>query len=183
MRRHLWAAPLLLLIVLTLSSGTVAGAPNAPTVTLSPNPLTMPVGATRTLQVQISGAQDLGAFEFIIAYDPTVVRVNTVTLESLLGSTGNTATLLGPIIDHSAGTVRFAAYTVGTTAGPNGSGPLATVQLQGLRDGASALNFTKVRITNRAATVAPDATAVNGSVVVGQGAGPRLWLPWLRRGQ
>lgn len=182
MRRHLWVALLLWLMVLAFSSGAVSGAPNAPTVTLSPNPLTMPVGTTATLQVQIGGAQDLGAFEFIIAYDPAVVRVNTVTLGPFLGSTGNTATLLGPVIDQNAGTVRFAGYTVGNTAGPNGSGQLATIQVQGLRDGVSTLDFTKVRITNRAATIAPGATAVNGSVLVGQGTGPRMWLPWLRRG-
>jgi hypothetical protein len=183
MRRHLWAALVLLLIVLAFSAGTVGSAPNAPTVTLSPNPLILSVGATASLQVQVSGAQDLGAFEFIIAYDPAVVRVNGVTLGPLLGSTGNTATLLGPLVDNTAGTVRFAGYTIGTTAGPDGSGRLATIQLQGMGDGASTLNFTKVRVTNRAATVAAGATAINGSVVVGQGSGPRLWLPWVRRSQ
>lgn len=183
MRRHLRVATLLLMAVLVLGSGTASSSPTAPTVTLSPNPLVIPVGTTAALQVQVTGAQDLGAYEFIIAYDPAVVRVNTVTLSSFLGSTGNTATLLGPLIDNAAGTVRFAAYTVGLAPGPDGSGQLALIQVQGLHDGATTLNFTKVRITDRAATVAAGASAVNGSVLVGQGSGPRLWLPWVRRSQ
>lgn len=181
MRRSLWVTGLLLLFVLTLGASTVGSTPNAPTITLSPNPLSMPAATTSALDVQIDGAQDLGAFEFIITFDPAIVRIDGVTLGPLLGSTGNTAALLGPVIDSSAGTVRFAAYTVGTAAGPDGGGRLATVQVRALRDGISPLNFTKVRITNRAATVAPGAAAINGSVLVGAGTGPRLWLPWMRR--
>ncbi len=181
MRRSLWVAGLLLLLVGAIGASTAGSTPDAPTIALAPNPLTLPAGTTAALQVQMDGAQDLGAFEFIIAYNPSIVRVNSVTLGPLLGSTGNTATLLGPVIDHNAGTVRFAAYTVGSMAGPDGSGLLATVQIRGLTDGASTLNFTKVRITNRAATVANNATAVNGSVLVGTGTGPRLWLPWVHQ--
>lgn len=185
MRRFAVVAVVLCLLAAVITAASAAGgAPNAASISLTPNPLTIAVNNTGSVNVQISNAQNLGAFEFIIAFDPAVVNAvaNGVTLGPMLtGSSTYSANLLGPLINNTTGTVRFAAYTLGTGNGPNGSGILASVQFKGMQAGTSSLNFSKVRITDRAAVVDGGAAAINGSIIVGSGSGPRLWLPALRK--
>ena len=183
MRRHGMVALVFCLAVAALTAAGISGSgPNAASIALAPNPLTLSVNDTGSVNVQVSNAQNLGAFEFIIAFDPAVVHASGVTLGPMLTGSGTyTAYLLDPLIDNTAGTVRFAAYTLGTGAGPNGSGVLATMQFQGMSAGTSGLTFTKVRITDRSAVIDAGAAATNGSVVVGSGSGPRMWLPTLRK--
>ncbi len=183
MRRHGMVALVICLAVAALgAAGTSGSTPNAASITLAPSPLTLNVNGAGSVDVQINNAQNLGAFEFIITFDPAVVHATGVTLGPMLtGSSTYTAYLLGPLFDNAVGAVRFAAYTLGTGEGPNGSGVLASVQFQGMGAGVSGLNFTKVRITDRVAVIDAGATATNGSVVVGSGSGPRMWLPVLRK--
>ena len=183
MRRYTAVALMLCVLAGVMTVASAAGSdPTAASISLAPNPLTLNVNSTGSVNVQISNAQNLGAFEFIIAFDPAVVNAMGVTLGPMLSSsTTYTANLLGPLINNTTGTVRFAAYTLGTGAGPNGSGVLASVQFKGLQAGTSSLNFSKVRITDRGAVIDAGATATNGSIIVGSGSGPRLWLPSVRK--
>ncbi len=182
MKRHMMIALVLCLLATFVAIASSAdSSPTAASISLAPNPLTLAVNDSGSVDVQISNAQNLGAFEFIITFDPAIVNVTGVTLGPLLSSNTFTTTLLGPLTNNNAGSVRFAAYTLGTGAGPNGSGVLASVQLQAMQAGTSGLNFTKVRITDRSAVVDNAAAATNGSVIVGSGSGPRIWLPILRK--
>lgn len=194
MRRYLVVAVMLCLLATVMTAANAASlapaaanaaspaglAPAAASITLAPNPLALNVNDTGNVNVQISNAQNLGAFEFIIAFDPAVVNavLNGVTLGPMLNSSNTyTAYLLGPLVNNTSGTIRFAAYTLGSGAGPNGSGILASMQIKGIHAGTSSLTFTKVRITDRSAVMDNGVTATNGVVIVGSGSGPRIWLP------
>lgn len=191
MRRYLVVAVMLCLLATVMTAANAASlapaaanaastAPAAASITLAPNPLALNVNDTGSVNVQISNAQNLGAFEFIIAFDPAVVNavLNGVTLGPMLNSSNTyTAYLLGPLVNNTSGTIRFAAYTLGSGAGPNGSGILASMQIKGIHAGTSSLTFTKVRITDRSAVMDNGVTATNGVVIVGSGSGPRIWLP------
>ncbi|MBC7233440.1 MAG: hypothetical protein H5T68_09415 [Chloroflexi bacterium] len=120
------------------------------TLTVQPQSQIVSVGQTFTVGVHISNAADLGAFEFTLAYSPTVVQVVTATLGPFLGSTGRTVTPLGPVINAEAGAITYGAYSLGSTpAGPTGNGLLAILTLRALAEGKSNLVFTAAQAGDR----------------------------------
>ena len=85
MRRHGMVALVFCLAVAALTAAGISGSgPNAASIALAPNPLTLSVNDTGSVNVQVSNAQNLGAFEFIIAFDPAVVHASGVTLGPML---------------------------------------------------------------------------------------------------
>ncbi len=113
-------------------------AQTVPTPTLSlvapvdPQPIT----TTIDVEVVISDATDLAAFEFDLVYDRALLQVTGVTLSNLLGDTSiscdptltRCAILLGPL--EQPGGTAVGAFTYGTGPGFNGSGVLATIHFQ-----------------------------------------------------
>ncbi len=108
------------------------------------------VGQTFTANVTISDTEDLGAFEFTLAYSATTVEVVNVTLGVFPGSTGRTVIPIEPIINPSEGIVTFGAYSLGAEPpGPSGGGVLATLTLRALAKGQSDLRFTNAQVSDR----------------------------------
>ncbi|MBI4772728.1 MAG: hypothetical protein HY788_00870 [Deltaproteobacteria bacterium] len=122
------------------------------TVKLSPAAVDLPAsGASFDVEVAIEDVSDLGAFEFNILYDPSVVRIsdaNSVTLGPLLGSTGRSTMVLGLNIDNSAGKLEYGAFTLGGGAGPSGNGVLATVSFTVQNRDNGQLNPAEVKVTD-----------------------------------
>lgn len=104
-------------------------------------------GDTVDIQVMANNVADLGAYEFTLDYDPSIITVNSAANGPFLASTGRTVSPLAPVIDNTAGTVTVAAFSLGATpAGPEGSGQIATIQVTAQADGVSALDLTSVSL-------------------------------------
>jgi hypothetical protein len=120
----------------------------APTIRFDPSSSTVSTGATLGVNIVVDNAADLGGFEFTMTFDPAVVTAVTVTLGSFLGSTGRSVGAVTPIIDNTMGTVKYAAFSMGTGPGPDDTGTLAVVTLQAVAAGSTGLNFSQAQLTD-----------------------------------
>lgn len=117
------------------------------------------------IAIWVTDVRDLGAFEFTLAYSPTVVSALSVEVGGLLSSTGRTVIALPPIIDNTTGRVAFAALSAGAQPGAQGAGVLAWVRFQA-QSGECGLNLGSVQLRDtHAARI--EARTRDGRVVVG----------------
>src|SRR6185295_11006429 len=94
------------------------------------------IGVTFDAKIDIAGVADLYAFEFDLAFNPTVVRAVSVSEGPFLSNAGVTLFLPGTI-DNLAGTVAFTSSTlIGAIPGATGSGTLAALRFSTLAPGA-----------------------------------------------
>jgi len=152
---------------LPLTSANPAQQTADPTVRIFPAVSSVGVGDVFTVQVMIDGASDLGAYEFKMGFDPSIVHVLSVVDASFLGSTGRTVVPVGPTIDNGAGTMSFRAYTLGAMPpGPNGTGILATIILEAKGNGSTALDLFDVKVSNTGG-IEQSATVQDGTARAG----------------
>ncbi len=137
----------------------------SPGLTLRLDPALQDVepGHTFTVNVVVDGAVNLGAFQFDMVYDPTVVTVVNVELGPFLGRTGRTVQSAGPDIDNLVGVVTFGAFSLGSRAGPEGGGLLAILTFTAAGSGTGTLNLQNVLVTDTLANV--QSTSVEGGTV------------------
>jgi len=116
---------------------------------ISVQPLTTlkSAGTNFSLDVNVSGAADLAAFQFDVGFDPTVLRANSVAEGPLFPAVGATIFFPG-LIDNSGGTISFVADLLLTIAGANGDGTLATISFTALSPGSSAVGVFNVTALN-----------------------------------
>jgi hypothetical protein len=108
-------------------------------------------GVQFTADIVVDGVANLGAYEFTLTFDPSLASFVGVSNGTFLGSTGRAVNCLGPFV--GAGSVRFGCVTLGDEpAGPSGTGLLARVRFSGLAPGTSALDLTKVVLTDVSGT-------------------------------
>jgi hypothetical protein len=105
-------------------------------------------GGSFDVDIVVEDVTHLGAFQFDLVYDPAIVNASDVTLGAFLGSSGCTVTDVGPFIDNVSGRVTYAANIVGTCVGPSGDGVVATVTLQPVAVGDSALTLENEQLWN-----------------------------------
>jgi PKD repeat protein len=129
---------------------TVTSIPvTATVVSMDPSTAQANPGVPITVAVAISNVTNLGSFQFTLAYSPTLVTVQNITLGEFPGSTGRSFTPVGPNIDNNAGTATFGAFSLGATpAGPSGSGALAYVRLLPQAGGTAVLVLSGVQVAN-----------------------------------
>ena len=143
-----WRIMLVLAVLAAVSSMPAY----ALTVKLSPATVDLPAaGASFDVDVVVEDVSDLGAFEFEIIYNPSVVRIldtSNVTLGSFLASTGRSPLALDPKIDNGAGTLEYGAVSFGAESGPNGNGVLAKLSFTVQTRNNSQLNLDNVKVTN-----------------------------------
>jgi PKD repeat protein len=107
------------------------------------------VGTPMTVSVDISNVTNLGSFQFTLAYNPSLVQVQAVSLAEFPSSTGRSFGPVGPTIDNTAGTASFGAMSLGSSpAGPNGIGRLAYVRLLPLAAGTSGLHLSGTQVSD-----------------------------------
>ena len=141
------------------------------------------VEAQFTVNIQIDGATNLGAFEFEFDANPVVAGTTAadIHLGTFLGSTGrSTGELRLASSPLTPGRPLYGAYSYGAQPGPSGNGPLVSVTMQATGPGVSSLELGYLKVT----TVSGEevtATSVSGSVQVQAGMRP-FYLPLIRRG-
>lgn len=161
--------------------------PVAPTAT--PTPLAGPVhvridqasyalqaGAIVRLPVVVEDVVNLGAFSFVITWDPALLSFQGATLEAFLGSTGrstfctldvSSATGLPP------GSARFGCGSLGAQLlGASGDGVLATIDLLAVASGVSAIGLPEVALLKPSAQPIAVTTVTGSSVTVASCGGP-----------
>jgi hypothetical protein len=153
-------AALIILIPWALAAGVVIGwipvpgmgSAEAASETLSlsfPDSNVVRVGDTFEVDVDLSGAVNLGGFEFDLGYDPNVVQVDHVYMGNGLDAQDRTVGQLGPRDVH-ASTVAFGGYSYGSGAGSNG-GLMAHVIMTAVGEGTSSLTLQNAHTADTAA--------------------------------
>jgi hypothetical protein len=145
---------------------TIADQPAPTTIVAAPN-LIVGVGGNFDVAITIANAVDLSAYQFTVAYDPSIIEFVSAKDGPFLTSTGRWfGGLVGPMT--GAGTVTFGAYTNGLApAGPSGNGTLAVLTFHAKAIGTSPLALSGTLVSDTAG-VTRLAGATNGSVQVKQ---------------
>jgi hypothetical protein len=132
-----------------------------------PSPTTVTPGDTFTVDVNISGAADLYAFQLDLAFDPTLLEATSVSEGSFLdgGVPGITFFVPGTI-DNTGGTVSFNADSlIGPPPGVTGDGTLLVFDFTALNPGTSALSIENELLVDSGGNLITD-TKSGGSVTV-----------------
>lgn len=124
-----------------------------------------------SITVMIQDASNLGGFEFGMTYNSNVVTATAVQLGPFLGNTGRSVGELGPVI--GAADVSYAAYSFGTSPGPNGDGALAIITMRALGVGTSPLHLRNVTVMTTDGVTVPTSTE-DGEVRVGTSVAPTV---------
>lgn len=156
---------LLTLIVTLVSVPQVSASAPETRMRLEPTDLVVSLHESFAVQVMIEEANDLGAFQFDLTYDPSILQVEEATLGDFLGSTGRSMVPVGPEVDNAKGRVTFGAISFGSGPGPSGVGVLATIAFVAQGEGSSAVELREVQILDTAAN-AQGVTAEGGRIVV-----------------
>jgi general secretion pathway protein D len=98
------------------------------TLSVAPPSQTVAPGSV-SVDIDVTGALSLGAYEFQLEWDPAVLGFVAVTNGPFLGSTGNSVFCPAPTVD-TVSSLHHLTFTCTATGvvGPSGSGTLATVQ-------------------------------------------------------
>ena len=112
---------------------------------------------------QVSG---LGAFQFTLSYDPSLIQALAVAPGPFLGNTGRTVNCLPATL--GANYVDWTCVTLGgqPPPGASGSGVLAVISFTAISEGTTPLALSGTILTNVSGLTIPS-TTVNGARVVG----------------
>jgi hypothetical protein len=113
--------------------------------------------------VRVTGAVNLGAYEFSLDWDPGVLDLVDVTNGAFLGSSGNTIVCSPPTV--GSGTLTFDCSAVLGVLGPSGDGVLATIEFATVADGTTGLDLHDSVLTTLLLFQQPS-TEVDGDVTV-----------------
>ena len=156
---------LLTLVVALVGIPEAGSTAPATRVRMEPADLVVDLNEPFVVQVVIEEANDLGAFQFNLTYDPSIVQVTEVVWGDFLESTGNSAVPVGPIVNNEEGKVTFGAFSLVSAAGPSGTGVLATITCIAQGEGSTALGLQEVQVLDTTLNVQP-ITVEDGRVVV-----------------
>ena len=160
-----------LLIALALASfgilaPTFVQANGVPVVSALPF-VTVNVGDTVTIPISITGAVDLTSWQFNLAFNPAIVKANSVTEGPFLSSFGTTLippTTFGPgTIDNTTGLISLVTDSfIDLPPLPSGNGVLADIEFTALAPGVSPLTFSNVFLND----LDQDFSTTNGQITV-----------------
>lgn len=143
-QRSPWLLAVICFVVgLTLNPSTATASPIA-TLSILPSSTTASTGDTFALDVSIGDVSDLFAYQFDIAFDPSVLQASDI-IEGDLLATGGTTFYLPGAIDNVLGNITFTANSLfGAISGVSGSGTLATIHFAAAAAGTSPISLSNV---------------------------------------
>ncbi len=187
LRHRLFSLFLLLgVVVAGLTAGAVRIKAATPTITLVGPAELAPASDEFDVLILISDAANLGAWQFDLGYDPTLVTVTGMTVDPAFAAeddcnaqTQRCAVVLGPIVDRP-GTANLGAVTYGKVGGLNGSGQLAVLHLKATgKAGETTLTLANALVTDvDAHAITPN---VNDVTLAFSEALNRIYLPSVQR--
>jgi hypothetical protein len=141
-----WTARLAGVALLTAAALAAPAAVAAPSLSLVATPNPASAGSTVELDVRVADIADLYAYQFSLAFDPSVLRASSYGTGGFLSSAG-AASSDGGAVDNAAGTISFAyGSLLGAVPGANGDGSLARFRFDIIGSGSATttLNFGDV---------------------------------------
>jgi len=161
---------LIIICLLTLIVASVSirdGGAIAPStrMRLDPADLVVDLNETFVVQVVIEEAANLGAFQFDLTYDPSILQVQGAAVGDFLESTGQTVVPAGPEVNNAEGRAAFGAASFGGRPGPSGAGVLATITCIARGEGSTVLELQEIQVLDTTMNIQPIA-AEDGRVVV-----------------
>jgi DNA-binding beta-propeller fold protein YncE len=118
-----------------------------------------------TVELGIREVFNLGGFEFTLDFNPSSLRVENITLDSFLGSTGRSTSTSGAVIDNLTGTATFGALSSGMQSGPSGSGSIAVITFSAINTGTTTLALQGVEVRDSIGTIISN-SAEQGSITM-----------------
>jgi len=141
---------------------TAANAPiGNPIVSFDPPSVDQPVGSTFTVNVNLTGAQNVSAVPLQILYNPRVLQLVNVSNGPLLSQDGQAPSLVNRD-DSMAGILQVTAERPPSANGITGDGSVFTLTFQARAPGQSTLSINRANIKNPAGQV----TAASGSQAI-----------------
>lgn len=144
--------------------------PSVEAVQISAPYQTVGVGDTFIIPISITGATDLTAWQFDLAFNPAIVQANSVDEGTFLSSSGTYQTLFSPgFIDNTAGVISLVTDSyVDFSTPPSGSGDLADISFTALAAGVSPLTFANVFLnwSDQGFDISNGQITVNGTAAV-----------------
>jgi general secretion pathway protein D len=127
-----------------------------------------------TVPVNIADVSDLYAFQFDLAFDPTILQLLSISEGSFLPSAGSTIFIPGTIDNIGGNATSNADTLVGDIPGASGDGDLVDFTFQAINPGASPLALSNGILLDSGFNFIPF-TTMDGSVTVPEPAG----LSWI----
>jgi general secretion pathway protein D len=145
-------------------------------LSVDPSTTSTSTGGTFTVDVDVSGAADLYAYQLDLAFNPSVLSAVSVTEGPFLASGGSTTTFFPGTIDNVGGTVAFNADAInGSGPGVSGSGELLAFTFDAIGNGSSTLTIQNETLLDSAFnTIADTVTAGSVTVTSGVAAAPEI---------
>ena len=114
--------------------------------TLAAGSATVNVGDTFDILISITGAVELTSWQFDLAFNPSIIRANSVTEGPFLSESGTKTTLFSSgVIDNVTGHITLVTDSfVDLPPGPSGSGVIADISFTALALGISPLTLSNV---------------------------------------
>ncbi len=115
---------------------------------LMPADLEIAPNQTFTVALEVANADNLAAFETVLRFDPTHLRVESVSLTDFLSQTGRNVNAVEPSIDVENGSIAFGAFSMGSQSGVSGSGTIALIRMTALGEGSGTLDVDATQATD-----------------------------------
>ena len=129
-----------------------AKAQAAPTFSVSPATQTVDFSAgTAQVEIHLDGVTGMASYQFVLRYDPGVLKDPVVVQGPLLATSGRAVTCPAALIDglqNGVGTLQFGCASSGSGDGANGSGVVATVTFTLAGGANSTIGLEKLSISN-----------------------------------
>ncbi|MGB7553804.1 MAG: cohesin domain-containing protein, partial [Candidatus Korobacteraceae bacterium] len=126
---------------------TASAPPGSAIVSFDPPMLDQAVGSTFTVNVNLTGAQNVYSVPIQILYNPRVLQVLNISNGTLLAQDGQTVALVNRD-DSMAGILQLTASRPPGTAGVNGDGSVFTITFQAKAPGQATLSVNRAGVKN-----------------------------------
>jgi general secretion pathway protein D len=126
---------------------TASAPPGSAIVSFDPPMLDQAVGSTFTVNVNLTGGQNVYSVPVQILYNPRVLQVLNVSNGTLLAQDGQTVALVNRD-DSMAGILQLTASRPPGTAGINGDGAVFTITFQAKAPGQATLSVNRAGVKN-----------------------------------
>lgn len=154
-RRNVLKYIRMIFFILLLAAQYSSGLAQSCLVRMQPNPMTVEVGETAQLVVEIVDVQDLYGVDLLIDFDPHVLEVvdaypDQEGIQVSLGTFLDPGLEIRNLADNTTGTVRFAMTELNPSEPKSGSGVLVVITFKGKNiSSSSLLTFQKVQLARR----------------------------------